>query len=184
MKNIFTQYNNGNVLIIGGVNTGKSSILYKLINECIENNENIHFIDGECELSKIYKKNKKMLSIATFTTKCERINEFLLNIPNNDTIIIDDLSIFSQEIIDTIYSFFKLKKHRFIICTNTPKDGIPFYKFDNVINLRTDLNYKNYIGYNSSLLEIGKAIVNKNTIIEYPVEKWMNDKFDDMCRFQ
>lgn len=176
--NVFSQYNKGNVLIIGGVSTGKTSIVDKLIVECIEHKERVHLIDGEDELYKIYSGNSSILSSICYTSKPKKIKEFLSNITTGDTIIVDSLPLFPHEVSDIICRFFELKKYRFIICVNNPKEGSPFHKFNNILNLRTGLNYSKFIGYDSSHLELGKAIVNKKTIVEYPIEQWMQDKLD------
>lgn len=178
--NVFSQYNKGNVLIIGAVNTGKTSILNKLIEECIENKERIHFIDGESELSNAYSNNDDILSSIVFTTKPKKMSDYLKQINPGDTIIVDSFYLFPNNVSRIIEKYFESKKYRFIICVNNPKECIPYYKFDNVINLRTGYNYSNFIGYDSSNLELGRAIINKKNIVEYPVEEWMQDKLNKM----
>lgn len=173
--NIFSKYNKGNVLIIGGVNTGKTSILYKLLEESIERGENIHLIDCECELYHIYKNSSKLKSNIFVSKSLNKIEKFKKNLNDGDTIVVDDITHLTKELIDILLELKNTEKYRFIITTNDL--NIPSSKkFNNTIVLRTSTNFSKHIWYETSHLELGTAKVNKLITVQFPIDKWIKEK--------
>ena len=175
--NIFSKYNNGNVIILATANTGSTSIMMKLIDESLERKEKIYLIDAEYELSYVYK--KEIPNFIHFVSKKAKMEKFLEKIEEGSTIFIDRFSLYSEEIKELINKMFDSKKYRFVIVADTPRDVREMWRYDNIIALTTNINYTRFFWHETAYLKLGEALINKDKEpVKFPVEEWMLEKMN------
>lgn len=175
-KDKLKKYNNNNIFIVGSVGIGKTSVLLKIIENNLLDNQKIFLIDGEDEINKIYRKktNKNIKSIF-ISDNLKRLKNFMSSIKEGNMIVIDGFQLLHPNVITYIKDLVNSGKYKIIIACDHPV-RINLSIFNYIFALRTIRSYSIHLGYNTTELKKGDCLINGKYIIKFPFLQLINYK--------